>query len=278
MTIRTLPESGARFYYDTENPGTRVPGVTSIVGMLPKPALQYWSARLAAELAVDTVDTLPGMVQRDRQGAIDYLKGAAPRYTKERGRIGSEAHDLFERMARGETIGRTHPDMVPYHRHFGEFLDELQPELVFAEDVVWSDAHAYAGSFDAIMRLRLDDNGWPDPHGDPALVLMDYKTSREVYPAVALQLAAYGHADWIVSAVSGAEATPMPTLDGACVLHVTPAGWEFFPVHADENTFAYFLHLREIFRWEHEVSRGVIGRPIAQHHDALITGTQRRGR
>lgn len=275
MGISTTKGSGPRFYFNDATPDIMYPGVTSIVGMLPKPFLQFWSAGMVAELAVDSLDFVKQMAARDRDGAIGYLKGAATRYTKTRAKVGSSAHDLFERMIRDQYIGRVHPDLVPYQRNFALFLDAVQPELVRAEDVAWSDNHRYAGSFDGILRLKLDENGKPDRHGEPALVMADWKTAKDTYPDVALQMSAYAHADEIISADGQREA--MPAFDGAVVLHITDAQAAFKPVRIDEaDVFAHFLHLRETFEWVQRVSKTVIGDPIWSTGGALVTGTQRR--
>jgi hypothetical protein len=275
VAIRTVHKSGGRFYFNEEFPDIKYPGVTSVVGMLPKPFLAYWQAKEAAELAVDSIDFIKEMAARDRQGAVDYVKGAASRYTKRRSQVGSDAHDLFERMIRGQRVGRVHPDMVPYQRHFGAFLDGVQPELVRAEDVAWSDEHEYAGSFDGILRLRLDEHGKPAEHGEPALVMADWKTSKSTYPDVALQMSAYAHAEHIISPDGSREA--MPSFDGAVVLHITPEQAAFKPVRIDQaDVFEHFLSLRHTFEWVNRVSKTVLGDPIWSTDGALVTGTQRR--
>jgi plasmid stabilization system protein ParE len=275
VAIRTIQRSGSRFYFNEDAPDIKYPGVTSVVGMLPKPFLAYWQAKMVAELAVDSLDFIEQMAQRDRDGAVQYLKGAATRYTKTRAKVGSDAHDLFERLIRGQYVGRVHPDMEPYRRHFEQFLAAVQPELVRAEDVAWSDTHEYAGSFDGILRLKLDENGKPDATGEPALVMADWKTSKATYPDVALQMSAYAHADFIVSPDGTREA--MPKFDGAVVLHITQDQAAFKPVRIDEaDVFAHFLHLRSTFEWDRRVSKTVLGDPIWSTDGALITGTQRR--
>jgi hypothetical protein len=281
MGIRTIQRNGSRFYFNEDFPDIKYPGVTSVVGMLPKPFLQYWAAGMVAELAVDSLDFIEQMAQRDRDGAVQYLKGAANRYTKTRANVGSQAHDLFERMIRGERVGRVHPDMAPYQRHFAAYLDAVQPELVRAEDVAWSDEHQYAGSFDGILRLRLDENGKPDPQGEPALVMADWKTSKSTYPDVALQMAAYANAEFIIDPAG--NRTPMPEFDGAVVLHITEDQAAFKPVRiAEENgqpdVFAHFLHLRQTFEWVNKVSKSVLGDPIWSTDGAMVTGTQRRAK
>lgn len=276
MAIRTIQRSGSRFYFNEAAPDTKYPGVTSVLGMLPKPFLAYWQAKMVAELAVDSLDFIEQMAQRDRDGAVQYLKGAATRYTKTRARVGSEAHDLFERMIRNQRIGRVHPDMTPYQRNFAAFLDAVQPELIRAEDVAWSDTHEYAGSFDGILRLRLNEYGKPDASGEPATVMADWKTSKATYPEVALQMSAYANADFIIDPAGKRET--MPVFDGAVVLHITDEQAALKPVRIDQaDVFAHFLHLRETFTWDKDVSKTVLGDPIWSTAGSLITGTQRRG-
>ncbi|MEU5974284.1 hypothetical protein [Streptomyces sp. NPDC047315] len=249
--------------------------MTSIVDMLPKPFLVWWAARMAAETAVGNLAAVTAIAERDATGAVDYLRHAHARYTKSRAKVGSEAHDLFERMMRAETIGRVHPDLEPYREGFAEFLDVVRPELVRAEDIAWSDTHEYAGSFDAILRVRLGEDGKPDHvSGEWHTLIVDWKTSKSTYPDVALQMAAYAHADKLIAPDGTTE--PMPEFDGAAVLHITPDGWEFLPVRIDAEVFDIFLTLRKVFRWDREISKTVLGRAIASGVRRLVTGTQRR--
>lgn len=284
--VRTIQRGGSRFYVDPET-AIKVPGVTSVIGMLPKPFLAFWNAKMVAELAVDSLPFVEQMAARDRQGAIDYLKGAARRYTKGRADVGSAAHDLFERMMyggflarddKGVFIERVHPDLVPYRENFADFLAAVNPELVRAEDIAWSNTYEYAGSFDGILRVWLDDDGKPTPDrsGEPVLLMADWKTSKDTYPDVALQMSAYAHADYIIDPEGNRE--PMPVFDGGAVLHITADQWAFKPVLITDEVFSYFLDLRRIFNWDREVSKTVIGRAIASSSGKLITGTQRRAR
>jgi hypothetical protein len=277
--VTTVKRGGSRFYIHPDKPLVTVPGVTSVLNMLPKPFLQFWSAKLAAELAVDSQAIIAEMVAQDRQGAIDYIKGAANRYTKTRAGIGSEVHDFYERMIRGEVVRRVRPDLEPYRRAFEEFLAEVNPELIRAEDVAWSDAHNYAGSFDAILRVWLMPDNTADPtrkRGEPVDLIVDYKTSKGLHAEVALQLAAYANADRLISPDGRSE--PFPEVHGGAVFHVEQDGsWQFRPAVIDANVFRYFLALRTVFDWDREVSKEVLGKTIAQRSAGIITGTQRRG-
>jgi hypothetical protein len=250
--VNTIKRAGARFYVEPET-GEKVPGVTSIIGMLPKDFLRYWAAKMVAEEAVNNLGTVVQMVLNnptDTTAAVDYLKKAPDRNTRLAADTGTAAHDLFERLAKGETLGRVHPDLEPFVRHFNEFLDVMQPEYHFMEETVWSDSVGYAGSFDAYATIQGEK------------VWIDNKTTRSgIHEEVGIQLSAYRHADHILRA--DGSRVPMPKADGGAVLHVRPEGWQLVPVRCDEVMFDVFKHLREAFRYEKELKSTVIGRAIA---------------
>lgn len=247
--INTISRGGSRFYVNPET-GEKAPGVTSILGMLPKPFLQHWAAKVVAEYAADHLGGLVDLrLGGDRQGVIDYLKGAPRRDTAKAAETGTAVHDLFERAAKGESVGRVHPEYRVYLDHFEEFLKEFSPEFVFLEETVWSEEHDYAGSFDAFAMI------------DGERVFLDWKTTRSgVHPEVALQLSAYRFADYIIR--PDGSRVPQPKSTGGGVLHVRPEGWSFVPVKADEETFETFKVLRRVFDWDRALKEHVIGTPI----------------
>ncbi|MFD8595385.1 hypothetical protein ACFV1L_10325 [Kitasatospora sp. NPDC059646] len=263
MTVQTIKRGDSRFYVDPADGAKKVPGVTSVLGMLPKPFLQFWSAKTVAETAVDDLGAVVNIALRDRDAAIDYLKRAPTRFTAKAAGTGSDAHDLFERLARGERIGRVHPDMQQYARHFDAFLQEQQPEFLHLEETVWSDTFGYAGSFDAIAKI------------DGETVIIDWKTTRSgVHDDVALQLKAYARADRMILASSG-ESVPVPALDAAAVLHVRPEGAKLVPVDCSDDLFDVFTALLTVFQWDSVRKKSVIGRPVWSTGTAE-TGTERR--
>jgi len=276
-TVHTTFKGGHRYYAD-DSARVTVPGVTSVIGMFPKPFLAPWSAKLTAELAVDSIDFLSRL---QREGAVAYLKDASKRYTKERADIGSEAHDLFERMMRGEAILGNYPNRVaPHVIHFREFLDVVQPRMLAAEDIAWSDEHGYAGSFDLIAEVRIDpERRVIDAQGEPVNLMIDYKTGKSTYPDVAMQLTAYAMADRLISA-DGTSYEP-PEIHGGAVLHITEAGWSFKSVKLGDAPMDAFLAALRFFKanqaWQ-SVANGHLGKPLAKSAGRLVTGTERRGR
>ncbi|GAB1326956.1 PD-(D/E)XK nuclease family protein [Streptomyces sennicomposti] len=262
--VSTIKRGGSRFYVDPENGDVKVPGVTSVVGQLPKDFLTFWAAKEAAEAAVTNWDIVSQLVQRDPKGAVDYLKNAHRRKTTAASDLGSACHDIFERLARGETVNErhVHMDVKPHVRWFREFLDEVQPEFILCEETVWSDSHRYAGSFDCIAKI------------DGETVIVDYKTSKAVYDSVGLQLSAYRYADRIILAETG-ESVPVPEMAGGAVLHVRPEGWSLVPVKCDEEVFETFKALLSVFQWETVGKKRVVGKPVASGGE-FVSGTQRR--
>ncbi|OKI19299.1 hypothetical protein [Streptomyces sp. CB03911] len=263
MAVGTIKRGGTRFYIDPEDVDRKLPGVTSILSGLPKDFLKYWASKLVAQTAVDRWEYIQGLIQDDPDGVVDYLKRAPDRFTRQAAGVGTEAHDLFERLARGERVGRVSPDMVQYARHFAAFLDEQQPEFLHLEETVWSDTYGYAGSFDAIARI------------DGETVIVDWKTTRSgVHEDVALQLKAYAMADRIILSADGSS-VPVPAIDAAAVLHVRPEGAKLVPVDCSDDLFAFFVALIKIFDWETGRKKRVIGKPVWTT-GGLETGTQRR--
>lgn len=264
--VNTIKRSGSRFYVEPDS-GEKVPGVTSVLGMLPKEFLRYWAAKVVAQTAVDDLPAVVQIALRDPADAVDYLKRAPDRNTGKAADMGTEAHALFERMAKGEPAGRIHPDLAPFHRHIGEFLDTVQPRFLMLEETVWSDTHRYAGSFDWLAEIEGE------------LVWGDTKTTRSgIHEEVGVQLAAYSNADHIIR--PDGSRVPMPKSDKGAVFHVRPDGWKLVPVRADRVLFdEVFLPLRKVFEWEKALKSTVVGDPIAEgpaEGRVAATGPKRR--
>jgi len=77
--VKTIKRDGSRFYVDPVS-GAKVPSVTSIVGCLPKRALQFWRGKMVAECAVEDFGVVADFVSKGNPtAAIDHLKRAPDR-------------------------------------------------------------------------------------------------------------------------------------------------------------------------------------------------------
>lgn len=255
-------QTDSRFYV-REDRDEKVPGVTSVLNSIPKPFLTFWAAKMAAEFAVDCLPEVVGLALKDRQGAVDLIKNAHRRSTAGSADTGTEVHNLFERIARGEKLGRVHPDYQPYIDGILAFNEKFKPEYLFIEDTVWSDTHGYAGSFDAIVRI------------DGETVMLDAKTTRSgVHSEVAMQLSAYAYADHIIG--QDGEIHEIPHIDAGAVLHLRPEGAKLVPARVDEETFEGFLVCRKMFDLVADKMPKMVGKPVWDTTLEKSTGSQRR--
>jgi ATP-dependent exoDNAse (exonuclease V) beta subunit len=98
--------------------------------------------------------------------------------------FGTEAHQLIEETLRGRS-----PTIPPAYARLMSAFEALRAKhrlFIAPEDterIVFSERYGYAGALDALGRL---------PNGQR--VALDWKTSREMRPEYALQLAAYARA------------------------------------------------------------------------------------
>ncbi|WNT44345.1 exonuclease [Microbacterium phage Mabodamaca] len=261
--VNTIKRGGSRFYVNPDSQ-EKYPGVTSVLKNIDKSFLTYWAAKMVAEEAVNNLDVLSEYMRRSPEAAIDMLKRAPQRNTKAAADTGTAAHDIFERMARGENVQAKylHEDLQPFAYHFAEFLDTCQPEYLAMEETVWDDEHKYAGSFDALAKI------------DGQTIWLDNKTTRSgIHAEVGLQLAAYRYAKHILR--PDGSRVPNKPGDGAAVLHIRPEGWHLTPVRADEEMFEMFLHLREVFEWD-VLKNTVVSTPVASGPDGASLTSRKR--
>lgn len=296
VNVRT--SGRGRFYQDAS--GARYWSVTTLLKGIPKDALMYWTAKEAAVCAAEELVAVrdmigdpaaPGAMDRlravthylDRQvGApnwsqskraqmvektVGHFKNACWRSSGEKMELGSLIHSVIEAL----TLDLTLPDIseaaAPYIDQFLAFVEQWKPEFEASELTVYNRTQKYAGTLDSLMRLR---GALPSPAPEHSLLLVDYKSGKcptnssgqclGAYPDTALQLAAYGNAEFM-ELRDGTE-IPMPQVDGAAVLHLAPDHYSLVPVRADVEVFNVFLWGREVYRWLQETSKDVVGEPL----------------
>jgi hypothetical protein len=243
-------------YYTSPKTQQRFVSVTSVISTLDKPALRYWVGKQTAQYAVDERSLWLPIADTDPKAAFDLIKGAPWRSTENSAALGSAVHAAVEaRILGGDPdIEKVDEDVRPFVRSFLEFEKMFTPQWEMSEATVLSYTHGYAGTVDAIATFDRPDLGLVGRY------LIDWKTGKGIYPDAALQLAAYRHAD-VVLLPNGTE-EPVPHTDGAIVVKVRPRSYEVYPVDVSENTFKFFRHIQVAWKWVHEGSKDVLGRPI----------------
>lgn len=237
---------GHAYYLD----GQKLPGVTTILGDgLAKPALINWAAKTVAGYAIDNWADLTLEKPSER---LKVLEKAHYADRDAAGKRGTEVHHLAEKLSKGEEV--TVPDELAGHVDaYVRFLDDFDPQVVLTETPVVSlTAWPYAGTFDLIA----------DFPGLNQRLLCDVKTARSgVFPDNALQLAAYRYATHRPG--PGDELLPMPEVDGCAVIHVRSDGYSLVPVQAGPAEHRFFLYCRELWRWQNEASKEIVGEELA---------------
>lgn len=255
--------------------------VTTILSNgLPKPAIAGWQARTIAEYATANHRTIAAMLGAVRlrksddgqtfivsdpdavAGVVDWLKGAPWRESERKMNIGSAVHAEAEAVQLGTPRPEPLPTIAPFVESFRHFLDDFGPAIEMTEATVFSVAESYAGTLDAIMTIG------------GRRVLVDFKTGKAIYPDVALQLAAYAHAESVL--LDDGTTVPMLPVDGAAALHLReydPAlpsdrGYSLIPVSIGPAAWDAFRYCREVMRWMEETSKGVLSQPVT-NPDAL---------
>lgn len=233
--------------------GQRIPGVTTICGILDKPALLDWAARETAAYADEHWTELSGLRSADRIERMTKARYATNRKAVVRG---NRVHSLGERISRGEQIPMVDlpGELVPWVESYARFLDAWDLEIVHSEAPVAHTGYRYGGTLDAIAY-------------SPRLgtILLDLKTGKGVYEEVGLQLAAYRYCDLLLSQQEirgprgGAKTidaeVPMPDIDATWVAHLHETSVEFRPVKADEETWESYLFMLEVYdRWVRRTS------------------------
>lgn len=246
--IETTSIDGYRFYKHPTQKHIKVPSVTSVLDMLPAPYLRKWNSKITAEHAISNLDDIVQMASKSKTKAIEWLKGAPDRELNKAADIGDRVHNLLEELI-NDPLTAVDDELAPYIDGFYQFLDRFEPEWLFVEKPIFSMTHLYAGSFDAICKIKNKN------------YMLDFKTTRSGISAkVAMQLAAYSRAD--VMFIDGEE-YQLPEIHAGAALWLRPDKWSFQPLRIDDDVFHTFLSLRRVFEWERTRSKSVMLAPVA---------------
>ncbi len=183
--------------------------VTGVTGIIDKSGpLVYWAVNLAKEHLLNNLDsgiTEEVIVEACKQHQLKKQEAAD---------IGHMAHDWAYNHAIGtEQPMPEDPRVLNGVIAFLKWEDENKIKTLGAEQIVYSKKHGYVGIFDRLATIRRKR------------VLIDYKTSKGVYPEYRLQLAAYRNA-W--------EEETGEKIDQNLILHFDKDTGDFRVIECDE--------------------------------------------
>jgi len=159
--------------------GKPVPGVTTILQVVDKPALVPWAAGCASDHWLKQIKagvTDLALIHKDAKGAHRVKSEAASD-------IGTNVHSYVEAFFKGQALPELLTDEAKRGAEaFHKWLDAHTIRVVSSERRVFSREYYYAGTCDFVAEI------------DGELGVGDIKTSSGIFPTMRFQTAAYQHA------------------------------------------------------------------------------------
>ena len=247
--LRTKAGGQGRYYHWQGDAYISV--TNAIKAGLPAPALMYWAAKMVAEHVAGNLDDVVELSQKmETSEFVSYLKNQPWQARDKAGNIGTTVHEIAEQYV----IGAESIDLSQYEkpvqdkaRQFVDFMRTVKPDVWAIEGVVFNRTHRYAGAFDFIFDINYPDGMLAGRY------IVDVKTGSGIYPEAALQQTAYAEGEFIAV---GTDEVPMPEVDGAFALHLTPRTWKLIPVVIGDTSFQAFLSVLETAKWVHKDGMG----------------------
>jgi|SRR6185437_12412527 len=234
-------------FYETAD-GKRLPSVTTILGVIGKPALINWAAKVERELVIETsADLYCDCPAAPKMSRLAWVTTMGNRLGKSRAHqrlltkaadIGSQVHALIEWTLRAKLCQEPGPSPQITDKATWAFMAwqdwaksvNLKPIVI--EQTVWSDMHGYAGTMDLLALV----NG--------KATVLDWKSGKAVYPEAHLQNAAYRHAIREMGHGDPAQGmiVRLPKVE-------TDPNFEVVEAHDEKECLEVFLAAMEVWKW-----------------------------
>lgn len=255
-------ESTHRYYLD----GRPVPGVTTILGVLDKPAIPRWAAAQVAEYVADHFDAVEHLRAMGRDPMVAALKGIPWQKRDDAAARGSTLHKFAEQILRGEEV-EPPDELFPVVENAVRFMDEWDIDPILIEYPCASREHWWAGTGDLIARYRNPSSG------RRGVGYFDWKSARGVYAEHSMQFAAYTHPEFW--GLDGNEQTA-PECDASFGVHIRPDDYDVHPYRHGPGVYEEFLAIRRVYDiakrmrgdWKKPGS-GYMGLPIHAPHQEI---------
>ena len=244
-TIERKDSWSGRFYHVN---GVDYPSVTHILTCLNKPALVNWAAseerKLVSAVAAEIHQEFAELKVTDRAKYLALLEArlgkekAHRRALAKAGDIGTQTHHLIEWQMRsrlGLPVGPAPEACDDAQWAVMAFEDwaksvDLQPLAV--ERIVYSASHVYAGTLDLLAKV------------EGVVTVIDFKSSKAIYPESFLQNAAYQMAVGEL----GIDQPQRGVIVRLPKVQTDPA-FEAVLVPSVASLFPTFLAIRQVWAW-----------------------------
>lgn len=217
--------------------GRPVPGVTTILGCLDKPALPKWAASTVATYVAEHADAVEHLRALGPKSMVNALKEIPWKKRDDQGTRGNLLHDHAEALLNGDEIEVDDED-VPVMEHALDFMDDWHIEPLVVEQPIGHRGDWWAGTPDLIARYRRPDNG------HTGVGIFDWKSGKMIYPELVMQVNAYGHGEFY--GVDGDE-HPVPECDAGFGVHIRPDGVDVYEARFGRDIYDEFREIRRVY-------------------------------
>lgn len=238
------------FRTDADKKPLSSPSVTTVLGLVDKPALIQWAADQTLDWAISNVSLL---FVKDEEGARRWGRYRWTDVRDERAEVGTGIHETIEALHTGAW---TFPELDAEQRQIMHQWDLLNEQYTItshrSEFTVWgkpdSDTQSWAGTADGLWDITDNKTGqtWSN-------VVIDLKTSKNIWPEHWLQLAALRSADVVMDkAPDGTwSESQLPAGDGTAIIHLRADKFSV-TVETDEDLilaqYMQFLAYRDVWQ------------------------------
>lgn len=160
--------------------GEKRPSATTALGVINKPQLVNWAAKLCAETIASQLE--PGKSYDELQLEAIIESGRKAHFQKkvDAGTIGSFVHKWVEDYVKGKNPSiPVNEQLATSVRKFLGWVEKHEVKFLLSEQQVYSRKYQFTGTLDFICRI------------DGLLYLGDLKTTSGIYPEMLMQTAAY---------------------------------------------------------------------------------------
>lgn len=255
--FRQMTSARGRYYLSPE--GEKLPSVTTILSVIGKPALVNWAARTERELVTEAAARLyedapahPKMARAAFLATLAERIGKTKAFQREQQKaldVGTAAHKLIEwniqrelgREAGPEPVMR--PESAVAFVAYERWRQSVALVPIWSEQMIYHPDEKYAGTMDLFALANMNGKG------PAARCLIDFKTSKAIYPEAYLQLAAYACA---------IEAMGHGHVDRAIVVRLPKTagdpGFEARDVGDLGGHYRAFLTAKALWQWTNEMA------------------------
>lgn len=217
-------------------------GTTGVLNIIAKEALVNWAKKESLKIVERGILNLLGgeqsksvVINADFIKELVAIAKANPDKQKDdAAKLGTKAHEYIDAVIKGKPLGKIDDDILKPVMGFANWWANAGIEVLMGDTKVASLRHQYGGSLDAL--------GYDTKR--KCLVILDWKTAKNIYDTYALQVAAYANAFEETYSIPVGEAVIVRfEKDGA---QFTPNGYEPARIRSMHESFAAFLAAKEL--------------------------------